>query len=669
MEDDENVPIRPQQQTHSAGRGRGHSATGAPTRKTQPTSDSLGDGNYKLENIVRRDNINESNERAHHNETSQLRSNEVSQNQGIPQQLSQWSLPTHSNANRRGSNGGIHNGFFYSEGLQEGMDSDDDDVNNNALYYGDEQLRTGVTKKGSVAMSPGRIRRTPQSSTETTPTFANRGRGGGASGRGAVSAPMTESYQKSAVVAPSSARGSGTVGVLNNDHRVTTKGRQIREDVDNMMDAYYGNGGVNEYNNLGSMGGMVGGCATGLRGGHARGVPEDESTQQIDVRTSNVRGGVTNNRTALASCTAPAVADSAMSKPQTALARMNPSWQRGPKNEEGRTFDASDRNLLCMDVRGDSAVVGSADHGLKVFDINTMRERRNLYGKKCGHTEWVTSVAYLSDGRILSGGMDSKLCLWHASALKCDDLLGHTGSISQVEVSPNGIAVSSSYDRTLRVWNCASRSCLSSLVGHGQPVTNFAWAGTMVMSGDRRGTVKVWDLESSSCAATYETKGGQIGSLGHLLHPDMGQISMVGDQKGTVSIFDFRRNGATPIYSDTLHPGGVVSGLKGMPLSGGNGGLIVSCGADRKINVLDPRMNFKPIHVMADHKDFIYSMEVFGDLVISGGGNGWLLVHDTKSGKCLYGLGANAAAIRCIFASNEHLVAAGDDGKAMVYDF
>eukprot|EP00742_Colponemidia_sp_Colp-10_P019425 GILJ01022529.1.p1 GENE.GILJ01022529.1~~GILJ01022529.1.p1 ORF type:complete len:450 (+),score=46.18 GILJ01022529.1:115-1350(+) len=406
---------------------------------------------------------------------------------------------------------------------------------------------------------------------------------------------------------------------------------------------------------------------TGLRSG-GKVVSEDESTQQIDVRGSNVRGGVTNNGSALANCTAPTSADSAMAKPQTVLARMNPSWQRGPKNEEGRAFDASDRNLLCMDVRGNMAVVGSADHGLKVFDIMTMRERRNLYGKKCGHTEWVTSVAFLPDGRIMSGGMDSKLCLWHASALKCDDLLGHTGSISQVEVSPSGIAVSSSYDRTLRVWDCASRSCISSLTGHAQPVTNFAWAGTMVMSGDRRGAVKVWDLDSGACAATYETKGGQIGSLGHLLHPDMGQISMVGDQRGTVSIFDFRRSGASPIFSDTLHPGGVVSGLKGMPLSG-NGGLIVSCGADRRIHVLDPRMNFKPVHTMTDHKDFVYSMEVFGDLIISGGGNGWLLVHDAKTGACLYGLGANAAAVRCIFASNEHLVAAGDDGKAMVYDF
>ena len=727
----------------SAGRGTGAGRGGAPAARghqqpmsggggafhfEQPSRGGGGDdpGAYKLDALVRRGSGG--GVPSHPQQQQQRRGSATSNNNSISTAgggLTQWSLPVDTTrsggggggggrapsegggvgGNGGGGGGGIHSGFFYND--NHDFNSDDDDVNNNALYYGDEQLRTGVTKKGTVAMSPGRIRRTPQSSNEPSPTnvYSMRGAGAGAGvassarggggglsashGRGVGGAPHqpapTDAYKKSVVSAPNSRRNSGstgrgggggggggysTVDVLNNEHRVTAKGRQVREDVDNMMDAYYGNGGVNEYNNLGNMANVGAGRLRSSGGSATLMDDDDASTQQIDAR--RVGGSSSENRQALANCTAPRSADSPMFKPQTSVARMNPSWRRGPKTEEGRIFDASDRNLLCMDVRGESAVVGSADHGLKVFDIKTMRERRNLYGKKCGHTEWVTSVVYLPDGRILSGGMDSKLCLWHASAVKCDDLLGHTGSISQVDASPQGIAVSASYDRTLRVWSVGGSrpSCLTSLVGHGQPVMSFAWAGPMVMSGDRRGTVKVWDLETSACAATHETKGGQIGALGHLLHPEMGQISAVGDQKGTVTIFDFRRSGASPIFSETLHAGGVVSSIKGMPLaSGGGGGLIITAGADRNIRALDPRMNFRPVHTMSDHKDFIYSMETYGDLVVSGGGNGWLLVHDTKTGKCLYGLGANAAAVRCIFPSSEFLVAAGDDGKAMVYDF
>ena len=64
----------------------------------------------------------------------------------------------------------------------------------------------------------------------------------------------------------------------------------------------------------------------------------------------------------------------------------------------------------------DTCVVGSADHGLKEVEISSGKVLRNLYTKTAGHSEWVTCVAYLPNGSIVSGGMDSKLCLWSAGA-------------------------------------------------------------------------------------------------------------------------------------------------------------------------------------------------------------------------------------------------------------
>jgi WD40 repeat protein len=54
-----------------------------------------------------------------------------------------------------------------------------------------------------------------------------------------------------------------------------------------------------------------------------------------------------------------------------------------------------------MSVLGSEAVVGSSDHALYTVDLDTGRKRRTLYGKTAGHTEWVTCVAHLPDGRIL----------------------------------------------------------------------------------------------------------------------------------------------------------------------------------------------------------------------------------------------------------------------------
>lgn len=64
----------------------------------------------------------------------------------------------------------------------------------------------------------------------------------------------------------------------------------------------------------------------------------------------------------------------------------------------------------------------------------------------------------MKDGRILSAGMDSKLCLWDARAIRADDILGHQGSITKVLVDEHNIGISSSYDTTLRIWDLDTKS-------------------------------------------------------------------------------------------------------------------------------------------------------------------------------------------------------------------
>ena len=81
-----------------------------------------------------------------------------------------------------------------------------------------------------------------------------------------------------------------------------------------------------------------------------------------------------------------------------------------------------------MDIHpnGTECVIGGADHGLKVFDLDSVKQVKELYTKKYGHTEWVTCVSYLPNGKIVSGAMDSKLCVWDEVKIpRCRDLLGH----------------------------------------------------------------------------------------------------------------------------------------------------------------------------------------------------------------------------------------------------
>ena len=359
--------------------------------------------------------------------------------------------------------------------------------------------------------------------------------------------------------------------------------------------------------------------------------------------------------------------DSRFAKGDTITGAPRPAWLTGPSNPEGRCLDASDRNLLCMDSLHDTVVVGSVDHGLKVYNARTGRELRTLFSKKFGHAEWVTSCSFLPDGRILSGGMDSKICLWHSTALRCEDLLGHTASVSQVAVNHLGIAVSSSYDRTLRVWDCnagVQGKQLAVLSAHSQPVMQFVWFGGCILSGDRKGQVILWDLATGQAIAKMNTVAGQIGALGSCCTNEI-NLSLAGDQSGSLTGWDFRNSGTTPVFQHSLHPGGVLSGIKQM---NGLSNLMVTCGADKRIVCSDYRNLSRPVAEFVEHKDFIYSLEVVDKLIVSGGGNGWVLVHDVEQGRCLYALGANKGAVRCLTARDDMLVAAGDDGKVMIYD-
>lgn len=84
-----------------------------------------------------------------------------------------------------------------------------------------------------------------------------------------------------------------------------------------------------------------------------------------------------------------------------------------------------------------------------------------------GHTEWVTCVTHLKDGRVLSGGMDSKLCLWNKAGSQCKDLKAHSASVSAVKADVGGaLAVSAGYDSLVCVWDTVahpSRALKSSL--------------------------------------------------------------------------------------------------------------------------------------------------------------------------------------------------------------
>lgn len=348
----------------------------------------------------------------------------------------------------------------------------------------------------------------------------------------------------------------------------------------------------------------------------------------------------------------------------------------------GRVMDVSDRNIICMSVLGDKAVMGSADHGLKEVNIRAGQVLRNLFAKRHGHTEWVTTVSHCRDGRVLSGAMDSKLCLWNAAGVECKELNGHLGSVSRVRTHAlRDLAISSGYDRTLRAWDLRSKTEVACCTGHDAPVLDFIWADEVAASGDRGGTVRVWDVSRGEHIAALRGHKGHITAM--LALPEscpesnaantapgsarpFTSLIATGAQDGHIRIWDLRQ--CSSAFNLASHVGGAVNEL-GITM-GASPPVLISVGADGRFLVTDPRSSFVPLFDVAGiTQDFIYSLLVLDDLAFVGDGRGQVTCFDVRSGQTKYKLNAGQNAIRCIGATETCLICAGDDGNAVMFDF
>ncbi|CAD2218189.1 hypothetical protein AGDE_00368 [Angomonas deanei] len=328
-----------------------------------------------------------------------------------------------------------------------------------------------------------------------------------------------------------------------------------------------------------------------------------------------------------------------------------------------------------------------------------MRNIKTLYNKNFGHTEWVTCCRCLSDGRIVSGGMDNKVCLWdsflkntgnannlmslegeilydQSSPARCVELLGHSSTISKVEVNAaNTLLLSSSYDRSLRLYkipmfNISAKRKESAVLAnaHKSAITHFNWNYNFVLSGDKKGILKIWDLQQAQSTHTFATKKGALTALRAVYMPtafmNHGEeveeaggtplIAAYGDEVGALTIADVRTRNSQKVFSDIVHPGGSLTEIQFLfnnhyydtndqvyhapDENTGNYSYIpqvVTCGADKKIKILEPRKNFQPLHTFEDHRDFIYSLNVlnhynrrenrFQNIIFSGDGEGNVL--------------------------------------------
>ena len=131
--------------------------------------------------------------------------------------------------------------------------------------------------------------------------------------------------------------------------------------------------------------------------------------------------------------------------------------------------------------------------------IRTFEGREWWQFWKSGHTDYVRSVAFAPDGSTaLSGSDDETLKLWDvATGREIRSFTGHTSFVRSVAFAPDGrTALSGSADKTLKLWDVATGREIRSFTGHTDWVFSVAFApdGQTALSGSEDKTLKLWDV-------------------------------------------------------------------------------------------------------------------------------------------------------------------------------
>jgi predicted NACHT family NTPase len=272
-----------------------------------------------------------------------------------------------------------------------------------------------------------------------------------------------------------------------------------------------------------------------------------------------------------------------------------------------------------------------------------------------GHTDWVTSVAFSPDGRLLaSGSFDKTIELWEVATGSEVDTLGPTGYVVSVAFSPDGrLLASGSSDKTIRLWEVATGSEVRTLTGHTDWVYSVAFSpdGRLLASGSGDRTIKLWEVTSGSLVRTLTGHTGGVTSVA--FSPD-GRLLASGSGDRTIKLWEV--TSGSLVRTLTGHTGGVTS-VAFSP----DGRLLASGSLDATIKLWEVASG-REVRTLSGHTGGVTSVAFSPDgrLLASGSGDRTIKLWEVTSGSLVRTLTGHTDWVYSVaFSPDGRLLASG----------
>ena len=310
---------------------------------------------------------------------------------------------------------------------------------------------------------------------------------------------------------------------------------------------------------------------------------------------------------------------------------------------------------------------GSHDQTARLWDVETGKCLKKLEGQK----GQLWSVAFSPDGKTLAScsgdgnpiitdekSEGNTIRLWEVATGQCiKELNGHKDWVYSVVFSPDGrILASSSEDMSIRIWDTSTYQCLQTLHEHTGRVRCLAFSpdSRILFSGSDDQTIRIWDTNSGQCLKTMQGNADRVRCLA--FSPD-GAILASDTQDENIRLWNSKTS--QPFKTMSGHEDWIWS-LAFSP----DGKLLASCSDDHTIRLWEVGVNsINQSKILGEHEDWTYSIAFSpdGSILASGSEDCTIRLWDVYDRKCLSVLNADARIRSVAFNSNGNLLASGSD--------